>query len=148
MSMQRTPPPSSTKPTQAHGQFQCDPDFAPAEAPISTISDTNISVRSKRQRVDDSPLKASSYVCAACTDLKKELLDMLTNWKSEQDVRLTSWKADQDVILTKLINDVSDLKNQYLSIKASNTEIEKSVTFINEKYEEIRAFNLSIPSKY
>ncbi|CAB3245489.1 unnamed protein product [Arctia plantaginis] len=90
MIVQRTPPPSSTKPTQAHRQFQCDTDFAPTEAPISTIGDTNISVRSKRQRVDDSPLNVSSYVCAACTDLKKELLDMLTNWKSEQDVRLTS----------------------------------------------------------
>lgn len=122
MSIQRTPPPSS-KPIQAHEQLQCDSDFSPSEAPIRTTGDTNITVRSKSQRVEDSPHEAGSFICSACTDLKREILDMLMNWKSEQDERFTSWKADQDLILKKIINDVSDLKKQCLSIKASNTEI-------------------------
>lgn len=99
-----------TKPIQAHEQLQCDSYVAPSEAPIRTTGDTNIIVRSKRQRVEDSPHKAGSFICSACTDLKREILDMLMNWKSEQDERFTSWKADQDLILKKIINDVSYLR--------------------------------------
>ncbi|PZC81038.1 hypothetical protein B5X24_HaOG213560 [Helicoverpa armigera] len=51
---------------------------------------------------------------------------------------LLSWKADQDIILNKLVAEVAELKLQNTSIQKSNLEIEKSISFINTSYEEMK----------
>ncbi|KAJ8712866.1 hypothetical protein PYW08_008170 [Mythimna loreyi] len=97
-----------------------------------------LTVRYKRQRIGVSPNKVfDPELKPALDDFKLELLDMLTKWKTEHDQMLTSWKNDQDAVLAKLVSDVTQLKNQCLSIQTTNSEIERSMTFINNQYEEI-----------
>ncbi|KAJ8719145.1 hypothetical protein PYW07_016701 [Mythimna separata] len=73
----------------------------------------------------------------AFNDFKAELVDMLTKWKTDHDQLLRSWKADQDAILSKLVSDVSELKQQCLLNQTTNSEIERSMNFINNQHEDI-----------
>ncbi|KAJ8717443.1 hypothetical protein PYW08_005842 [Mythimna loreyi] len=134
--MQRTPP-STPRSTLVAGQSLSESDLTSA-ATNQNIDGNNITVRYKRQRIDDSPNKEfDPELKPALDDFKLELLDMLTKWKTEHDQMLTSWKNDQDAVLAKLVSDVTQLKNQCLSIQTTNSEIERSMTFINNQYEEI-----------
>ena len=63
-------------------------------------------------------------------------MSMLTNWKDDQDRRLSEWKRDLDITLSRLVTEVSDLKKECQEIKRTNSEIEKSMAFINQNYEE------------
>lgn len=135
MSMQRTPP-TVSKGKLIHGQSLSESDLT--VAPTYNISEPNITMRNKRQRPNDSPNKTTNPPTSpVLLDLKEELMEMLTKWKSEQEQLFTSWKNDQDKTLSKLISDVSELKQQCLVIQKTNLDIENSITFISEKYEDV-----------
>lgn len=55
-------------------------------------------------------------------ELKREMLQMLTNWKEEQDSRFAKLTSDQSITITKLMADII---------------IEKNITFINKKYDDM-----------
>ncbi|XP_073955681.1 uncharacterized protein [Choristoneura fumiferana] len=69
---------------------------------------------------------------------KDEIKEILTTWKSEQDKYLKQVLKEQNVLMCKLSADISELKAQNMSIQKTNLEIEKSVAFINQQYEEIK----------
>lgn len=138
---ERTPP---AKSKLTHGQSLSESDLTSAAS--QNNSGTNVTMRSKRQRPNDSPNQGSNVSLnkdldvislSAFLDFKKEVLEMLTKWKTEHDNLLTSWKTEQDIVLSKLVSDVSNLRTQCLSIQTTNAEIEHSMSFINKNYEDM-----------
>lgn len=93
---------------------------------------TGITTRSKRQLAEDSPLPREISL------LKSELMQMLTDWKLEQDQTLNKWKSDQETTLAILVKDVLDVKAQCQLIQRSNLDIEKGMEFINNSYEDMK----------
>lgn len=69
---------------------------------------------------------------------KDEIKEILNTWKSEQDKYLQQVLKEQNVLMCKLSADITELKAQNMSIQKTNLEIEKSVAFINQQYEEIK----------
>lgn len=128
---QRTPPTSDRKPQSRE-----------ISAPDHGIAETadNITIRGKRQRPSDSPISQNSdhdmtdYEC-----FKKDLMQMLNNWKADQDQRFNTWKSEQDAILSSLVRDVAELKTQCQQIQKSNLEIERGMEYINSNYEDVNS---------
>ncbi|CAH2208199.1 jg3171 [Pararge aegeria aegeria] len=83
-----------------------------------------LSRRQKRPR-NETQDKSEEVLGDQC--LKEELLDLLTNWKK-----------DQDVALSKLSLDITELKKQKSVIQASNTQLEQSLQFILQQYEDMK----------
>ncbi|KAL4704868.1 hypothetical protein ACJJTC_019446 [Scirpophaga incertulas] len=73
----------------------------------------------KRIRVDSASPENSSF--------KDELLTMLTNWKK-----------DQDHTFSLLRLEILQLKEQGAAIQATNTEMEKSLNFMSQQYEDLQ----------
>ncbi|XP_075975679.1 uncharacterized protein LOC142976276 [Anticarsia gemmatalis] len=129
---------------------QCTPPSTPntvtreksiSDSDLLQVKDTNapsynVTLRDKRQRLDDSP--QSNKSTDGVDRLKDELKELLISWKQDQDQRLTTWKAEQDSTLSLLVRDVSALKLQCQQIQKSNSEIEKGMEFINHSYEELQ----------
>lgn len=80
----------------------------------------NITSRAKKPRVE---LPSSEL-----QDFKDEIMGMLS-----------SWKKDQEQILHKLSSDVAEVKLQNEKIHNCYLEMEKSITFMDAKYEEIKS---------
>lgn len=99
-------------------------------------SDTNVTTRNKRLRIESSPEQSSMQSSSHTGDLRTDLLNMLTNWKEDQERRWNEWKISLDCTLSKLVTEVTDLKKECQEIKKANAEIEKGMEFINEKQEE------------
>ncbi|CAG4984394.1 unnamed protein product [Colias eurytheme] len=66
------------------------------------------------------------------------------HFKEEIFAKIESWKADQEAILKKLCDDINEVKLQNTSIQKANAEmknsygeIEKSLNFISQRYEEL-----------
>lgn len=59
--------------------------------------------------------------------LKEELLDLLTNWKKEQDAAFK-----------KLTSEIYTLKEQNLKAQETNAQVEKSLQFISSQYEDLK----------
>lgn len=131
--MQRTPPKTSLSP----GQSLSEPDI-PTASTEKADSAVNITVRNKRQRLASSP-NSEAYTdrSGVFSAFKLDLMEMLANWKSEQEKLLISWKEEQAAILSRLVREVAELKQKCLSIEESNAEIDRSMSFINEKHEAI-----------
>lgn len=77
-----------------------------------------VSQRNKRQR-QSSEEKMCSF--------RDEIRDMLKDWKETQNG-----------MLNKLISEVAKIKEQNIEIKQTNEEIEKSLLFVNQQYEDMR----------
>ncbi|CAG9783843.1 unnamed protein product [Diatraea saccharalis] len=116
--VQRSPPVSPSKQTQS----QTESDSSAADKPPTGSYKT--AVRSKRLRMELSP---QSNTENDLQDLKKELM-----------VMLTSWKTDQDATLSKLVADITALKNQCFDIQTTNCGIEKSISSLGAQYEEVK----------
>lgn len=131
--MQRTPPKTPTNSILNKEQ----PDIALKLTASSSPNkaDKNITVRSKRQRLNDSGDKGA-HTCS-CEDLKTELLGILNTWKIEQEQTLSSWKADQDALLAVLVKDVTDLKKHLAVIKRTTLELDSGLTSVNKDCEEL-----------
>nr|XP_049697166.1 uncharacterized protein LOC126054699 [Helicoverpa armigera] len=116
----RSPPQCSPNTRTLH-ETQSEPDLSDVpKVPESCVYDAiNTSVRpGKRFRGDESFSEVDKF---------EELKNLLQ-----------TWKADQDVMLSKLVAEVSELKKQNLSIQKSNSELEKSLVFINTSYEDMK----------
>ncbi|CAB3252856.1 unnamed protein product [Arctia plantaginis] len=134
----RTPPSSNNKKLTQEKSI--------SESDLSTLqgkseSNNSITLRGKRQRVEDSPPGSQCHHNSSVNivSLKNDIMQMLTTWKTEQDIRFTQWKSEQDATLSLLTREVSDLKQQCQQIQKSNLEIEQGMEFINCNYEEMKA---------
>ncbi|KAJ8713763.1 hypothetical protein PYW07_014133 [Mythimna separata] len=99
------------------------------------LDDIHITTRhaSKRPRLNP----ATATPVTELQDFKREIRDMLDNWRADQEVYFTKLCNDQCSSLNKLVADMAELKRQNLAIQKSNTEIEKSISFISERYDDL-----------
>lgn len=124
MSVQRTPPASIS-------QAQSEPNLSQT-TPESDLDNVNLLNRaSKRFRRTDSSDDETH-------DLKADIIQILNTWKMEQDANLNRVLTEQSVHLSRLSTDIAELKIQNLSIQKSNLEIEKSLTFMNQQYDDMK----------
>ncbi|CAH0723703.1 unnamed protein product, partial [Brenthis ino] len=130
MNIQRTPPKTSkTKSSLRQGQSLSESDISctPVQKRTEEKLSSNVTLRGKRQRLEDSPNTETTEISRQLCDFKKEVMEMLTSWKNEQDL-----------LFAGLVRDVGDLKTQCAQIQQSYSEIDQSLTFMNESYEEIK----------
>lgn len=133
----RTPPKS---PKATHKKVQSHSGDSENAVNISTAEPKgNITTRTKRQRIDDSPKTPMPQTSCECNVLKTELMELLATWKSDQDIRFSTWKTDQDAMLSSLIKDVSELKTQCIEIRKITTELENSLTYMHKDYDDMKA---------
>lgn len=134
-------PPSSMPSTQTACQAKSgsEPDLAGPQDCVKT-PEKNITMRRKPQRRDNSPNKEECWQYSKeLNSFKSELMWMLSSWKDENDQRLTTWKAEQDATLSMLVKDVNDLKAQCNQIQKTNTDIEASMEFVSQSYDEMKS---------
>lgn len=62
---------------------------------------------------------------------------MLQSWKADQEAYFTKFCNDQSSTLNKLVSELAELKQQNQAIQKSNMEIEKSIAFINQQYDDM-----------
>lgn len=129
--MRRTPPPTASPLSGSRSES----DLLQQGESIS-VSDLNITTRTKRQRVETSPGNSSKQSASHSDDIRTDILNMLSSWKEDQDQRLNEWKKDLDNTLSRVVTEVSYLKKECLEIKKANSEMEKGIEFINKSYEE------------
>ncbi|KAJ8717503.1 hypothetical protein PYW08_005902 [Mythimna loreyi] len=70
-------------------------------------------------------------------DFKQEILEMLNTWKAEQQAIFSKFSQDQCSCLSKLVSEVAELKAQNKAIQKSNQEIEKTISFITNQYDDL-----------
>ncbi|KAJ8704276.1 hypothetical protein PYW08_013000 [Mythimna loreyi] len=116
----RTPPPNTSN---QQAEVQSEPELTGHGDGISKNINTRKRMRLERTSGVSTQSKELSYDVTQFEELKSTIL---------------SWKADQDIILKKLVAYVTELKLQNQSIKDSNTEIIKSMNFMNKNYEDTR----------
>lgn len=73
-------------------------------------------------------------------ELKLEINDLTSSWKIDHSA-LSKLVSDQTALITRLTSDMAELKIQNINIQKSNSEIEKSIMFITEQYEDIKSQN-------
>ncbi|KAJ8710573.1 hypothetical protein PYW08_009088 [Mythimna loreyi] len=116
--VQRSPPSGTGMKAQ---RVMSSPDISTIENEPGHI---NISSRNKRFKPDSSPSHSPQGEVESFED---KIMNLLTTWKS-----------DQDVLLNKLKSDINEIKLQNKDIKKTNIEIEKSIEHINLAYESMR----------
>ncbi|XP_028168334.1 uncharacterized protein LOC114358544 [Ostrinia furnacalis] len=82
----------------------------------------------------------SPDACVTLRSSKRRRCDCGSSDESKLDVfinKLTSWKQDTDSKLTGILESMNDIKKQNAELLASNAEIEKSINFLSEKYDDI-----------
>ncbi|CAH4028449.1 unnamed protein product [Pieris brassicae] len=105
-------------------------------ASASNSGESNVTTRNKRPRMNSSP-KGPSSSGFPSGDLRTDLLNMLSDWKGDQDRRLDEWKISLDDTLSKLVTEVTQLKKECQEIKNTNRDIENGMKFMNEQHEEL-----------
>ncbi|CAH4035079.1 unnamed protein product [Pieris brassicae] len=106
-------------------------------ASASNSSESNVTTRNKRPRMNSSPESPSSSPVFPSGDLRTDLLNMLSDWKRDQDQRLDEWKISLDDTLSKLVTEVTQLKKECQEIKNTNRDIENGMKFMNEQHKEL-----------
>ncbi|CAH2108996.1 unnamed protein product [Euphydryas editha] len=132
--IQRSPPLNSSM--KSSSRSESDLSTPTTSASCFTKNDTNITTRSKRQRMETCSPNASTSFASNTGDLRTDLLNMLSNWKEDQDRRLNEWKSSLDDTLSKLVSEVTHLKNECREMRRTNAEIERGMEFINNIQEE------------
>ncbi|XP_075990335.1 uncharacterized protein LOC142985986 [Anticarsia gemmatalis] len=105
-----------------------------SDIPISAVAgkeNINTKSRNKRPCPNFSPTNQLS-------DVKEEIKAMLATWKVDQDSQITKLCEQQTALLNRLVSDVADLKKQTSVLRNSNLEIEKSMSFINGQFEDMK----------
>ncbi|CAH2087533.1 unnamed protein product [Euphydryas editha] len=132
--VQRSPP---TVPCISLAQTQSEPDLMQvpneAEPEKGTI---NVIPRCKRPRSELSPGKL--HLATFKYELNMNLNDMFQKWQEAHEKNSFKIIENQNTILTKLVSDVNEIKLQNTQIQNLNQEIEKSMIFINEQYEDLK----------
>ncbi|CAB3249030.1 unnamed protein product [Arctia plantaginis] len=103
-------------------QAVCEPEFV------------NATIRSKRPRLNESP-SSQSQLEDFKQELKCEITDMLSSWK---DTNVLNLIAEQSGLINKLIADMAELKSQNSQIQKTNKDIEKSITFVCDQYDNLK----------
>lgn len=132
-----TPP---NTPNNMISQTHSEPDISSVGA-TSEHENINIAARHKRARMENSP---GSELRDFKLELKEEIKQMLLSWKNDQETSFTKIITDQNVILSKLVAEISDLKLQNTQIQKTNLEIEKSMSFISQQYEEMKDYIITL----
>lgn len=134
--MQRTPPNSLN-----HGQSLSESDLMSVAS--EKTDGINVTVRSKRLRVDDSPnkqLDSESY--STFSAFQFELREMLSKWKADQEQLVTkeSLRSIMQQELGKTIRDTikETVSDQLSSINERLSAFHNSLTFFNETFEEFK----------
>ncbi|CAB3224074.1 unnamed protein product [Arctia plantaginis] len=65
-------------------------------------------------------------------------MEILQKWQESHDNNLMKIIDNQNAILNTLAAEVSDIKLQNADILKSHQEIEKSIGFVNQQYEELK----------
>lgn len=128
--MQRSPPSKTSNVNITQALSDSDIPQMISSSPID--DDVNITTRH--------PYKRPRPCCSPGAELlkfKKEIHEMLKNWKTDQEAYLTKLCAEQSSSLTKLASDMVELKLQNQAIQKSNTEIEKNISFISQQYDDM-----------
>lgn len=124
--VQRSPPPPGTSSAVSRVP---EPDL-PQTMSGEDSENINVKTRHRRPRVDNSPV-------SGIQDFKKEIKQMLALWKTESDANLLKMVEEQNVTMVKLVADIGELKVQNLAIQKTNLDIEKSMSFISQQYEDM-----------
>lgn len=123
---QRTPPPC----LDINSELKSDSDIS---IPVSNSPFENINTQSrqhKRHRAQSSP--SDDF-----RDFKRDILSMLTSWKKDQEERLTKFTNDHNCSLNKLMSEIAELKQQNIAIQKTNSDIEKTISFISMQYDDM-----------
>lgn len=125
MPLKRTPPPTTPKSPSSSNQYQS------IQHQLPYSDSKNVNTQSRTLRNPCPSFSPGDEI----RELKVEIKEMLNSWKVEQEANLNRVLAEQCVLMSKLTSDVTELKTQNLSLQKSNLEIEKSVEFMNQKFE-------------
>lgn len=122
----RHSPPSST-PTTPTNQAQS------VKAQLTQSEEKNVNTKSRSFKKPTT----SSSPGDEMRELKEDIKELLNTWKIEQEANLNRVLSEQNILMSKLQSDFSELKSQNLSIQKTNNEIEKSMVFMNQKFEDM-----------
>lgn len=127
MSLHRTPRPSQIA---SIAQAQSDPKV---NHPALSTDLENINTRrgANRSHYDKSTGEE-------LRELKDDIKEMLNTWKVDQEAYLNRVLSEQNVHMAKLTSDIAELKTQNITIQKSNIEIEKSMAYMNQRYEDMK----------
>lgn len=108
-----------------------------SEGDISKLDPENpLLILTRRQKRPRNEILVNSDEDIVGPSLKEELLEMLTNWKK-----------DQDAALTRLSRDIAELKTQNSKIQATNVQLEQTISFMSSQYEDMRAKLISFENE-
>ncbi|XP_047028399.1 uncharacterized protein LOC124636372 [Helicoverpa zea] len=127
--LKRTPPATPASTANSLVQSMSDSDI-PQATTSSPYEKANSTSRYKRPRQSSSPVNE-------LLDFKQEMLDMLNSWRAEEQANFLKFSQEQRSSFAKLSSEVAELKAQNLAIQKANTEIEKSINFINNQYDDM-----------
>lgn len=94
-----------------------------------TLSDSDVS--------NASVTSAPSFVSQRNKRQRQSSEEQLLSFKDDIMNMIDEWKKSQNSLLNKLISEVAEIKTQNTEIKHTNDEIEKSMKFLNTKYEDM-----------
>lgn len=132
---QRSPPITPTLNQRVRSSPEISGDRGESGFDLANVTTRNIN--SKRLRPNFSPDGKSDEQSPSQT-FEKNIRELLTTWKTDQDVTLQRWKSEQDAILKTLSSDIAEVKLQYITLTRINGDIEKSMEFISKEYESMR----------
>lgn len=133
--VQRSPPSASSSKVP---QTQSEPDLTQAVSDQSHGSDAvKVLPRNKRPRSELSPEKCD--LANFKRELTSNIMDILQKWQETHDNNLMSIIENQNTILNTLASEVNEIKMQNKDILKSYHEIEKSINFVNQQYEELKS---------
>ncbi|CAH0405657.1 unnamed protein product [Chilo suppressalis] len=117
--VQRSPPSMSNINL---AETQSEPDLSKSVLENKAVDDSvNLPPRNKRPRTEVSPVKS-------------DILDMIYT----RDANLMKLIENQNCVLNKLVADVAEIKSQNAQIQKTNQDIENSISFINQQYEDMK----------
>ena len=114
-----SPPPKSSKSTNV--SLTREPSYSDSE--VIPSPQKNIASRNKRPRMEFSPNKPESSSNVS--------LEIILN-------TLTAMKTQQEVTFAKIFSEMTDVREKVHQIQKTNTEIEKSLEYIHNHYEDLK----------
>jgi hypothetical protein len=98
-----------------------------------TVSDSDVSKLVEQDQMTSYVSQRAKRPRETCCE------DQLIKFKEELKMMIVEMSNSQNISLNKLIKDVTDIKIQNSSIQQSNQEIEKSLQFLSDQFENVSA---------
>ncbi|KAJ2948124.1 hypothetical protein O0L34_g9925 [Tuta absoluta] len=138
MTTRRTPPPAAPSNLM---HVLSDPNMS-----LTSMDNINIGTRFKRARNDSSPSSSPNASNSDATQQQQQksnddIKQMLTDWKISQDLFLEKLTLDanaQKSSIKRLVADIAEVKQQNQTIQQTNNDIQTSLKFINDQYEDMK----------